>query len=144
MLIEKSVTENGEYNASDDNADGYSKVNVDVPSSGGNDPFIIDIEESGTYPNYTYSTTKTSDEINAAIASNKDLVAVVTVGTSRMYLKEYLIANAYPTGHDVHFGLVSDRSFFSGKIDVDVFRIIANGTTSPALVSNKHTTISTT
>ena len=31
-LIEKSVSENGEYNASSDNADGYSKVTVDVAS----------------------------------------------------------------------------------------------------------------
>ena len=32
-LIEKSITENGIYNASDDNADGYSKVAVDVPNT---------------------------------------------------------------------------------------------------------------
>lgn len=30
-LIEKSITTNGTYNASDDNADGYSKVMVNVP-----------------------------------------------------------------------------------------------------------------
>lgn len=34
-LIEKSITENGEYNASADNADGYSKVTVDVAGGGG-------------------------------------------------------------------------------------------------------------
>ena len=33
-LIEKSITENGEYNASADNADGYSKVTVDVAGGG--------------------------------------------------------------------------------------------------------------
>lgn len=33
-LIEKSITENGEYNASDDNADGYKKVTVDVAGGG--------------------------------------------------------------------------------------------------------------
>ena len=32
-LIEKSITANGEYNASDDSADGYSKVTVDVPNT---------------------------------------------------------------------------------------------------------------
>ena len=32
-LIEKSVTANGTYNASDDNADGYSKVTVNVQGS---------------------------------------------------------------------------------------------------------------
>lgn len=34
VLIEKSITANGEYNASDDEADGYSKVTVNVPASG--------------------------------------------------------------------------------------------------------------
>ena len=32
-LITKSITANGTYNASDDNADGYSEVTVNVPSS---------------------------------------------------------------------------------------------------------------
>lgn len=32
-LIEKSIIANGEYNASDDSADGYSKVTVDVANS---------------------------------------------------------------------------------------------------------------
>lgn len=47
-LIEKEITENGLYNASDDNADGYSSVSVSVDSivtpSG-----IISITENGTY-----------------------------------------------------------------------------------------------
>lgn len=34
-LIAKSITSNGTYNASSDNADGYSSVTVNVPSSGG-------------------------------------------------------------------------------------------------------------
>ena len=33
VLIEKSITSNGEYNASSDAADGYSKVTVDVAQS---------------------------------------------------------------------------------------------------------------
>ena len=32
-LIEKTITANGEYNASSDNADGYSQVNVNVPNT---------------------------------------------------------------------------------------------------------------
>ena len=32
-LIEKSITENGVYNASEDSADGYSKVTVEVPNT---------------------------------------------------------------------------------------------------------------
>lgn len=33
LLIEKSITENGDYSAKDDNADGYSEVAVDVGSN---------------------------------------------------------------------------------------------------------------
>lgn len=33
VLIEKTVTANGVYNAEDDNADGYSSVDVEVPAS---------------------------------------------------------------------------------------------------------------
>lgn len=42
-LIEKSITANGTYNASDDDADGYSKVTVNVSGSGGL------VYETGTY-----------------------------------------------------------------------------------------------
>ena len=34
-LVTKSITANGTYSASDDSADGYSEVTVNVPSSGG-------------------------------------------------------------------------------------------------------------
>lgn len=35
VLTTKTITENGTYNASDDNADGYSQVTVNVASGGG-------------------------------------------------------------------------------------------------------------
>ena len=37
VLVTKTITGNGTYNASDDNADGYSQVTVDV--EGGTQPF---------------------------------------------------------------------------------------------------------
>lgn len=43
-LIEKTITANGVYNASDDNADGYSKVTVNVSGGGGGLVY-----ETGTY-----------------------------------------------------------------------------------------------
>lgn len=48
VLIEKSVTANGTYTASSDNADGYSSVTVDVPSD---TPTLItkSISANGTY-----------------------------------------------------------------------------------------------
>lgn len=36
VLIDKTITENGEYSASADGADGYSNVSVDIPSQAGN------------------------------------------------------------------------------------------------------------
>lgn len=44
-LIDKTITENGTYLASEDNADGYSKVTVDVQGGGGR-----------LIPNFTYNT----------------------------------------------------------------------------------------
>lgn len=49
-LIEKSITENGTYAATSDNADGYSTVTVDVPTSGGNYDSLT-ITENGYYDN---------------------------------------------------------------------------------------------
>lgn len=48
-LIEKSITENGTYRASSDNADGYSKVTVSVAIP--EDPVLVEksVTENGTY-----------------------------------------------------------------------------------------------
>ena len=47
VLIEKSVTENGDYIAATDNADGYSSVKVEVPS--GSEAFEVIIEVDNFY-----------------------------------------------------------------------------------------------
>lgn len=51
-LITKNITQNGTYNASSDNADGYSSVTVNV-SGGGSDPIGIlfqgDVDANGNY-----------------------------------------------------------------------------------------------
>lgn len=55
-LITKGITQNGIYNASDDNADGYSRVNVNIPLG-------LEYEE-GTYA-------PTEDEIRPTITFSK-------------------------------------------------------------------------
>lgn len=75
-LVEKSITENGEYNASDDNADGYSSVTVNVPS-GGAETFEVNISvdlvgDSGIVSDKTYS------EMLAAYNANKKVIGTLT------------------------------------------------------------------
>ena len=55
-LITKSITQNGTYNASDDEADGYSSVTVNVAGGGGSGPIL-----SGT------------TEPTSAIGNNEDI-----------------------------------------------------------------------
>lgn len=45
-LIEKTITENGTYNAEDDSADGYSSVNVEV--SGGGFSYVVATSGTGS------------------------------------------------------------------------------------------------
>lgn len=73
-LIEKTITENGEYNASADNADGYSKVTVDVAGGGGGETFEVNavIDDTTTPP--CYRTDKTVTEVLAALNNGANIV----------------------------------------------------------------------
>lgn len=53
-LGEKTITANGVYNASSDNLDGYSKVNVNVPT-GGDTPVIESLSVTPTTSQQTYN-----------------------------------------------------------------------------------------
>lgn len=73
-LIEKSITENGDYYASTDGADGYSSVKVDVPSSGG-ETFEVNISvdlSNGIVSDKTYS------EMVDAYDANKKVIGTLT------------------------------------------------------------------
>ena len=72
-LIEKSITANGEYNASADNADGYSKVTVDV-AGGGGETFDVEITmgRSDFTANKTYS--ETIEALNSGKMLNANLI----------------------------------------------------------------------
>ena len=48
-LVEKSITQNGVYSASDENADGFSEVTVNVPSGSGSVLVEKTITQNGTF-----------------------------------------------------------------------------------------------
>ena len=69
-LIEKSITENGDYYASTDGADGYSSVKVNVPSS--SSPFTVTITANRSFTEFTPD--KTYQETITAIKANKKVI----------------------------------------------------------------------
>lgn len=76
-LIEKSITVNGEYSASSDNADGYSKVTVNVPLNFG----VIKTVNSPTGDSTAvYYINNQSDEVS-------------TFGTGAMETRTFVILN---------------------------------------------------
>lgn len=60
VLISKTITTNGTYNASQDNADGYVSVTVNVPTNGFSPTGTIEITDNGTYDVANYA----SAEVN--------------------------------------------------------------------------------
>ncbi len=65
VLTTKSITANGTYNASSDNADGYSSVEVNVPSSGGGMP-LLQTTSLGTLSTTSTSATDTGKTVTLA------------------------------------------------------------------------------
>lgn len=82
-LIEKSISANGVYNASDDSADGYSKVTVDVPSGGvefSNTPAVFKFSTNALNLNVTIPNGCTSVG-SGAFAGFEDLRTVTIPST---------------------------------------------------------------
>ena len=79
VLIEKSVTENGDYSAATDNADGYSSVKVEVPSAPTPETFEVGIETDGEIGS-SVTTTKTHSETVAAINNGDNIDFTITIG----------------------------------------------------------------
>lgn len=98
VLIDKTITENGTYNASSDSADGYKKVVVDVPNTyaAGDEGKVVSngvlvAQGSATYTsNGTYDTTLVNEvEVDVpagiswdAIATNDAPSGVITLTSS--------------------------------------------------------------
>lgn len=76
-LVTKDITENGVYNASANNADGYSKVTVDV-SGGGGETFEVNTTLATT-DTLIVTVDQTFDDVWNAISAGKEIVGTITV-----------------------------------------------------------------
>lgn len=74
-LIEKTITENNTYKASDDNASGYSSVTVEVPSAPVPETFEVELNVGWNtgQENVSFSSSKTLQEVISAHLSGKDV-----------------------------------------------------------------------
>lgn len=77
-LIQKVITENGEYNAKEDGADGYSSVKVEVPSA--SETFEVTFSIPNDTESMEFRSTKTYSEIYEAITSGKKVIGSLNVG----------------------------------------------------------------
>ena len=122
-LIAKSVTANGTYNASSDNADGYSSVTVNVSGGGGGGL----VYETGTYtptediirPTITFANTHTEPPFFAFIA---DATNVYDDTTSTVY-QDFIVDWYRFTGN----GVYASSSSLNYSINIGRYR---NGATS--------------
>lgn len=79
-IIPKTITENGTYDASADNADGYSKVTVDV-AGGGGETFEVNATFA-TIDTLTVTIDQDFDDVWEAISAGKKIVGTLTVDSN--------------------------------------------------------------
>ena len=126
-LITKSITQNGTYNASSDNADGYSSVTVNVSSGGGVAPKkqINFIDYDGTI---LYSYTKTEWNSVTALPSNPSHTGLTAQGWNWTKAQIDAQLTAVPDG-DIWVGQMYVTA--SGDTEIDV--VMQDGRLSPIL-----------
>lgn len=92
VLITKNITENGTYNASSDNADGYSSVNVSV--SGGGSASLELKYQDGTSGTTTYTIAEDGIYLIAVVYSHNGSGSYsLPSGRTPSYANDFLINN---------------------------------------------------
>lgn len=110
-LIEKTITENGEYNASADNADGYSSVTVDVAGGGGETfevEFVADAETEEIIANKTYAQTLTAIQNNNIINFTLNLSLPIPI----IYGGCFIFSNPVTEKDDMYFIITLNAQAF--------------------------------
>jgi hypothetical protein len=105
-LIEKSISDNGVYNASDDSADGYSKVTVDVPNTYtaedegkvvDNGTLVSQTTHAEITENGTYDIT-TNNSVSVNVSGGGDANAVFANTPASFYTSTNLKSIEIPNG----------------------------------------------
>lgn len=123
ILIEKNITENGVYLASEEEADGYSKVNVAVHQPSGEAPTIT---ENGTYDVTDYVSVKAEvptyeeeyRQAQAELAQDNTYFSEISTaiqsktGQAEPYEKDELAAGVYSIFTPLPDSAYSDVNFF--------------------------------
>lgn len=132
-LSVKEITENGTYNASDDNVDGYKQVTVDV-HGGGIEQLIendTSITPTGTYATSTYY--NTSYGVKIGYMSNGGVIISMENGTSSQYRTLRFTASSLPSG--VTLTAPSSTGTQFGSHTIIAYSCIVTGLTGMATLS---------
>ena len=96
-LITKSITQNGTYNASSDNADGYSSVEVDVEGSGSITPILFTDYVTQKEGNRTITVSADNIEVVSPITASTGCTGVITIPVSNISSSTVLIKYSITT-----------------------------------------------
>ena len=127
-LITKNITANGTYNASSDNADGYSSVTVSV--SGGASNFV-----QGTF---TASTAGSVQEISIPYSGNGYILSLTIYVTNGIYNSSasdwWNVIHTYATGHlsitKSYVGMTPDYTQNNSNYNGGSFMVVYKNNTS--------------
>lgn len=124
-LVEKNITANGTYNASDDNADGYSKVTVNVsgshtPSVSVNANGLVTASCGGQSTTHQLSSSDDADFVAANIVKNKTIFGVTGTHEGGSSYPTVTAAADYERASDINtwvqsLGLGSDVAYMRLK-----------------------------
>lgn len=111
-LIEKSITANGTYSSSDDDADGYSSVSVDVPNTytAGDEGKVV--SNGALVAQTAYPTTITAN--NTYDTTNYNSVTVNVSTTTSSGCAELYDSNAYTTKVQLCLSIINGKAILSG------------------------------
>ena len=95
-LITKSITQNGTYDASDDGADGYSEVTVNVSGGGGSNELFKKMATRQTSPTWTVSESDLAGATKIGESAFRDCTGLtsVTLPNTITEIRDYAFENS--------------------------------------------------